>query len=771
LLERGGSPMHLRAQLGYAVAVALAPDGRDRALALLDSIEREARLHGYRHLLMRVHWMRGYLFAIQSRYLEALSQYDSALTEAIRLRDAETLAAIHARKAGILRRAGDHELSWREVFQAIRYTSGIVEARGRLTLLGETAQTALALGHPRSALLYQNAAVRLYQRELVAVPPEDEVRIRGVQRHLAVALRGRAEIELRLERHARAVADLDESIRLLDDGAGQNGDIRRVLRARVLEVQGQSLLRTAPLRAAAAFTQSLQLTSADFHTFRASLFAQRAEAQRLAGRRVDAERDLRMALDGLRAEETRILEGRAKGQHEELWSAYFSRFRGTYDLLIQQLADDGRAAEAFAFSERARAFELLDLILQLQDAPEEFRKFAAGGTAQIPRIQAELPRGTFLIQYSVLEDRTYTWIISHDSFQLLRQRARRADVARWSAALQEAARQKSARNFDAGLYAPFDALLAAPLAAIEKMPDGRKPARLVFVPDGAMHGLPFSALRNPVTRRHLIEDAPVAIAGSTALYLFSLGRDRDLPRSTSALVIGDPAFDEELALGQGLHRLPGAQREAARIRELYGPRAEILTGTDATAPEFFARAAANAIVHVAAHAIANAQTPPRSSILLARSDDHSGVVEAKELLTKLNLHQTRLVVLSTCSSAGGLPVGPEGVAPLVRPLLAAGVPAVIGSLWDVEDATAEELLVSFHRHYRQGSDAAVALQTAQLDLLRNRNSGLRSVFAWAAFQVIGEASSPFATHAHHGGTPLGIHPQNSLQRLDRIRPK
>ena len=112
-------------------------------------------------------------------------------------------------------------------------------------------------------------------------------------------------------------------------------------------------------------------------------------------------------------------------------------------------------------------------------------------------------------------------------------------------------------------------------------------------------------------------------------------------------------------------------------------------------------------------------------------------------------------MLSTCSSAGGLPVGAEGVAPFVRPLIGAGVPAVVGTLWNVEDATAEELLVSFHRHYREGNDAAVALQHAQIGLLTktNNNPGLTPVFAWAPFQVIGHGSSPFAPAPQHKEKP------------------
>jgi hypothetical protein len=41
--------------------------------------------------------------------------------------------------------------------------------------------------------------------------------------------------------------------------------------------------------------------------------------------------------------------------------------------------------------------------------------------------------------------------------------------------------------------------------------------RLVIIPDGAMNGLPFAALRSPATRRYLIESAPIEIAGSASL--------------------------------------------------------------------------------------------------------------------------------------------------------------------------------------------------------------------------------------------------------------
>jgi CHAT domain-containing protein len=150
------------------------------------------------------------------------------------------------------------------------------------------------------------------------------------------------------------------------------------------------------------------------------------------------------------------------------------------------------------------------------------------------------------------------------------------------------------------------------------------------------------------------------------------------------------------------------------------------------------------LVHFAGHAVVNPITPSASYLLMARSPEHSGVLTAGELLTRLQLDRTRLVVLSACSSAGGGGVGSEGVAPLVRPILTAGVPAVIGSLWSVNDATTEKLLVSFHQHYRQHKDAAVALREAQVAFVNSSNRNLSSGFAWAPFQVIGHASSPLA---------------------------
>ncbi|HEX7184664.1 MAG TPA: CHAT domain-containing protein, partial [Thermoanaerobaculia bacterium] len=217
-----------------------------------------------------------------------------------------------------------------------------------------------------------------------------------------------------------------------------------------------------------------------------------------------------------------------------------------------------------------------------------------------------------------------------------------------------------------------------------------------------------------------------------------------------ALLVGNPAFHRS-ALTQDLKPLPHAAEEVSSIRPLY-PGAVVFLGREATADRFFALAGTSAVVHFAGHAVTNPRFPFRSFLLFAPSESHSGELFAEELLSRLQLRKTRLVVLGACDTAGGHPIGPEGLAALVRPLSTAGAPAVVGSLWKVNDQMTKELLVGFHRHFVAGEDAASALRNAQLDFL-NKGKGYGAAISWAPFQVIGYASAPFPPDHQRRDTP------------------
>jgi CHAT domain-containing protein len=747
LLHRGGSPLELVATMR------LTNYDPSCVNLLFAEIERPVRERHYTALGADIRAVRGFDIGFKARYVEALTEYDAAFDEYKRIDEKERFAKSYASRAGLYRELGDDERAAREALLGMSNAPDAVDPQDRHAILGESSAAARALGLPRAALFFANRAVRSLQHDLDATSADRVPQIRYLQRNLGIALRERATVEIELANADAAARDLDQSTFLVGTRNVRDLQTQHGLQARVDEVRGLALLHKNPNAAIAAFTQALQYPNLETRgTAIALLHARRAAAERAAGRSADAERDLVAALQALHEEETRILEERQLGAREVVWSRYFARFRDTYESLIGQLVDEQKIELAFKYAERSRAYEPLNLIGRLAAAPQSFRDLThLGEPLDVSHVQRALPAGTFLLQYLVLKDRTLTWVVSHDGLVLVRQRATEAQVRRWNDELLHAAQQGNAAAFDRGLLAPYGELLAEPLAVIAKH-GGTENSRIVIVPDSSMQGLPFAALQDANTRRHLVEDATVSIAGSATLYIFSLLRDRQLPRSgaPSALLVGDPAFDTNLPLPKPLERLPGAAHEVKEIGALYGSRAVVLTGTAATVPAFFALARDKNIVHVAGHAIANAERPSRSLLLLAPSPNDTGALYADQLLEHIQLDHTRLVVLATCSSAGGTPVGPEGVAPLVRPLIAAGgVPAVVGSLWDVNDATAETLLVSFHRHYGRGEDAATALRNAQLDMLANTNPGRNSALAWAPFELIGHASSPFAATAQH----------------------
>jgi CHAT domain-containing protein/tetratricopeptide (TPR) repeat protein len=775
LLARGESPFQFRAQLGYS---GLRQPATTQGF---DDLYTEAIRRGYHHLLARVLWIRAH-YQSNRNYTDSIATYHAALSEYARLHDEEGLTTIHSRMAGVLNIFGNHDLAWREAFYAMRYASRIIEAKDRQALWFETADAAEAQGHADAAMLYHDANILFFQKEL-ATQPDDLGHLQKFETHVGAALRHRAVTSLELNSLDRAMKDASDSGVLLNR-ARQGRKPIPILQARTDEVIARTSLHKNPNRAVDSFTKALLETPADYRTYRASILTQRAEALLLARRTRAADDDLVQALRVLREEESAILGHRQVGADELFWAPYFARFQETYRKLIGRLASEGEPARAFLYAERARSFEPLDLMLRHDFVPPEVHALMFDevpnepvARAKIASIQKLLSPGTFVIEYCVLDNGTYAWILSRDVFRPIPLPGiGRLTIERWTSRLQEAALQRdhtaAAITANDVLRNAYASIAAQPVAAIRNLPGGNASPKLVFIPDGAIHGLPLAALLNEKTGRYLIQDAPVEISGSTSLYLSSLRRDTTLAfaASPSVLVIGDPEFDRSLPFAVGMQRLRYADREAREVRSIYGDRnADILTGADATVPRFFAIAAERDIVHVAAHAIVNAQAPTHSLLLLAPSEGNSGVIDTEELLRRFKMDRTRLVVLSTCNSAGGLPVGPEGVAPFVRPLLAAGVSAVVGTLWEVNDnATTEDVMVSFHRHYKAGSDASVAMQEAQREqLLKNNN-----VLAWAPFQVIGHSSSPFAARApNHGGTSLGIHSSNSLQRPDRLRPQ
>jgi len=277
--------------------------------------------------------------------------------------------------------------------------------------------------------------------------------------------------------------------------------------------------------------------------------------------------------------------------------------------------------------------------------------------------------------------------------------------------------------------------------------------RVIIVPDGALHRLPFEALRL-ADGRFVVERYSVGYAPSASA-VAALARQKSVVQQASAtrmLAIGDPAVasrvagaerdasrdvsgDDDAASLRRVSALPalaGAAREA-RLVARYAPAADVRVGKDASA-SFLKRTDLRnyRVLHLAAHALVDEQSVTRTALALAPGGGENGIVSAGDLAA-LRL-DADLVVLSACRSAGGVLVGGEGIQGLTSPLLQAGARSVVATLWRIPDQGVVSLVESFYDGLARGLPVADALREAKLAALKRGDSPR----VWAAFLAIGD---------------------------------
>lgn len=198
--------------------------------------------------------------------------------------------------------------------------------------------------------------------------------------------------------------------------------------------------------------------------------------------------------------------------------------------------------------------------------------------------------------------------------------------------------------------------------------------------------------------------------------------------------------------------LPGAVTEVRYLgRSYHGVDVRTLPATgEAFGSE---ELAAYDVLHFASHVRLDDQYPWHSEIQL-RSAATSGNLRAAQIAA-MRL-PARLAVLSSCESAGGRVLSGEGVLGLSSAFLSAGVPAVIASLWRVDDRVTAILMKEFYTALAAGAGVASALRQAQ-DFLRE-DSATNPPFYWAGFVLVGEGDVqvPLATRSQYWPPVLAI---------------
>ena len=247
--------------------------------------------------------------------------------------------------------------------------------------------------------------------------------------------------------------------------------------------------------------------------------------------------------------------------------------------------------------------------------------------------------------------------------------------------------------------------------------------RVVVVPHGALHYLPYEALR-AADGKMLIEQYGLSFLPSASVLRYL----PPLPDQTGApiLVIGNPD------LGDSKLDLKFAGEEAVVVSKLY-PGARLLLRADASESNFRNAARSFRRLHIASHGSFQAENPLQSGLYLARDAENDGLLTVSELYG-IDLN-AELVTLSACETGLGKVANGDDVVGLSRGFLYAGARAIVASLWSVDDNATGLLMQSFYRNLAR-SDKVEALRQAQLSIRRKYSHP----FYWAAFQLTGKAN-------------------------------
>jgi CHAT domain-containing protein len=284
--------------------------------------------------------------------------------------------------------------------------------------------------------------------------------------------------------------------------------------------------------------------------------------------------------------------------------------------------------------------------------------------------------------------------------------------------------------------------------------------RLIIVPDGLLHYLPFEALIH--NGRYLVEDHEISYNPSASMLEFwqdSVSRvdDRD---KMELLAIGDPVLEpgpktlngkpsrtglsepaRQMLVARGFHlaRLPRTRDEVEYIASLFPPdRRKVFVGKQGTEEALKGESLRRyRRLHFATHSLIDEKTPSRSAVVLTPGDDaeEDGVLEMSEI-ARLNL-DCDLVVVSACQTGRGQILSGEGIVGLSRAFLYAGARSVVVSLWNVTDISTGQLMKNFYKNMTGGLSNAAALRMAKLNMLSS-GKDTRHPHYWSPFVMVGK---------------------------------
>ena len=333
-------------------------------------------------------------------------------------------------------------------------------------------------------------------------------------------------------------------------------------------------------------------------------------------------------------------------------------------------------------------------------------------------VQPHLPPNTALLEYFIAHQQVIAFLVTADSVQAWRlpdgltalQQTLQLLWLNLRSAPQVGANQiKEFAINGRSLLRRLHQMLIAPVA--DAVPPS---ARLIIVPHGPLHYLPFQALHDG--QRYLVERHEISYLPGASLLRYCC--DKRAHGSKAA------------AFGYSWEgHLPQAVTEAQTVANLLGGVA--IVEEAATITNLQRIAGDCRILHMATHG----EFRPDSPLF-------SGLALADGWLTTLDIFGLRLtaslVTLSACQTGKNVVGAGDELLGLMRAFLYAGTASLLLTHWPVEDVAAAEFMAAFYRRLAGGATKSAALRETQMQFLHG-DAGIDYVlpYFWAPFLLVG----------------------------------
>ena len=379
-------------------------------------------------------------------------------------------------------------------------------------------------------------------------------------------------------------------------------------------------------------------------------------------------------------------------------------------------AEDARRMNELRRRCREQEQRLLQTLGALRSRNVELGSLQAAGSLEVEAIQGALPDGAMLLEYFEARGTLFVGLLGRDHLEVrpLGNSAVAREHLRYLQ-FQLAKFQLTPdyqQVFGAAIYQHalehLGALYQELVAPIRERLDVE---RLIIVPQGPLHYLPFHALWDG--ERFLLDDFTISYAPSASV--FAMCCAKPAAKGEMALVLGVP--DE-------LTPHIGGEVEAVAASL---PGAELLLGADATEERLRTLGPACRLIHIATHGFFRVDNPMFSAIQLGTSR-----------LTLFDLYhleiEAELVVLSGCATGMSVVESGDELIGLTRGLLYAGARSALVTLWDVNDASTAVFMTALYQHLATVNDRAEAVRRAMIELRET----YPHPYYWAPFILIGK---------------------------------